>query len=109
MQLEVGACMGAFASCIPDALHIDLALTQRILQANPLAIGTAAVSLDGLCAGERGRTKQAAAEPGALLVSPIHQANGDRRLAVVVLCQTTQHLEAGQNAERAVEPTPVGD
>src|SRR5271165_3647037 len=109
MQLEVGSGVGALHPGLPDAVDVDVALAQSIFQADAIAVSPAPVGLNGLRPGKCGGTEEAAAKARALLVGPVHQANGDRRLAVEVLRQTTQHLETGEDAEAAVEPAAVGN
>ena len=86
-----------------------MALAQSVFQADSIAVGSAAVGLNGVGPGKCGGTEKAPAKARALLVGPIHQTNGDGRLAVVVLCQTAQHLETGEDAKAAVEPAAVGN
>ena len=109
MQLQVGRGVGPLHARIPDPLHVDMALAQSIFQADAVAVCSAAIGLYGVGPGKCGGTEEAAAEARALLVGPIHQANGDRRFAVVVLCQAAQHLETGEDPEAAVQPSAVGD
>ena len=109
MQFQIGAGMAALDGGVPDAVDVDVALAQRVFQADSVAVGAAAVGLDGVRSGKGGGAEEAAAEARAFLVGPIHQANGDGRLAVEVLRQTAQHLEAGEDAKAAVEPAAVGD
>ena len=52
------------------------------------------------------RSEQAAAEPGALLVGPVDQRDGDRRRAV--RGERSQQLQTRHHAERAVEPAALG-
>jgi hypothetical protein len=101
--------MGALGGRVSDLVDVDVALAQRILKADSVAVGTAAVGLDGVGSGKGGGAEEAAAEARPLLVGPIYQANGDGRLAVEVLCQTAEDLEGGENSETAVEPAAVGD
>jgi hypothetical protein len=78
-------------------------LGQRVGQLHALAIDQVRqLGLGVERAGRRRRAGQAAAEPRALLVGPVDQAQRHRRLAG--LARAPQHLEAGQHAERAVEP-----
>ncbi len=60
-------------------------------------------------AGKGRGAEQAPAEARAFLVRPIHQANRDGRPAVEVLCQAAQHLESGENAKGAIQPTAIGN
>ncbi len=83
-------------------------MPQGILEADAIAVGAAAVGLNTVRAGECGGPEEAAAEARALLVGPVHQANGDGRLAVEVLSQRAQHFECGENAQCAIEPAAVG-
>src|SRR6202041_2329732 len=68
MQLQVGAGLGVFLSRIADPVDVDLALPERVLQADSIAVCPAPVGLNGMCPGKRRGTEQAAAEPRALLV-----------------------------------------
>src|ERR1700685_3970725 len=62
MQLQVGAGLTAFLGRIADPVDIDLALSERILQADSIAICSAAVGLNAMRPGKRGGTEQATAE-----------------------------------------------
>src|ERR1700733_2197026 len=109
MQLQIGAGLAAFLARFSDLVDVDLALPERVLQPDSIAVCSTAVGLNAVCPGKGGRTEKATPEPRALLIRPIHQPNGNGGPAVEVLCEAAQHLETGENSERAVEPAAVGD
>ena len=58
-------------------------------------------------AGGGAGAEQRAAEAGALLVGPVDEAHGDRRLTL--LGQPPQHLDSAHDVQAAVEPAAVRD
>ena len=63
------------------------------------------IAVPGECRG----TEETAAKSRALLVRPIDQADGDRRLAVVLFRDAAQHRERGHHAESTVQPAAIGN
>ena len=59
-------------------------------------------------AGAGGGTKQTFAKPRAFFIRPVHQAHGDRRLAMILRVEAAQNFHARQHIQAAVEPAAVG-
>jgi hypothetical protein len=109
MQLQVGRGVSTLDAGFSDAIDVDMALPQSIFEADSIPVRSAAIGLYGVGPGKCRRTEKAAAKASPLLVGPVHQANGDRLFAVVVLGQATEHLEAGEDSQAAIEPTAIGN
>ena len=108
VQLQVGARPARVerAPRLEHAIDVDAVLGQRVGEARALAIDEVAHGVgDEAAAGAR-RPEQAAREARALFVGEVHdgQRDGWRRTAAVA----AERLDAGQHAERAVEPAAVG-
>ena len=77
-----------------------------VRQRDPLGIGPLAkLVLVGHRPGRRARPEERAAEARALLVGPADEPHGDRRLSI--LGDPPQHFGAGDDVQRAVQPTAV--
>ncbi len=104
MQLQVGRGVSPLHGRIPDAVDVDVALAQSIFEANTIAVRSAAIGLDGVGPGKCRGTEKAAAKASPLLVGPVHQANGDRRFAVVSPlpdCATPRNWRGPPGSHRA--------
>ena len=78
---------------------------ERVGQGDAVAVGQPAHGVGVERAGAGARAEQAAAEARALLVGPVDELERERaRLGG----ERAQHLERGDDAERAVEPAAVG-
>ena len=101
VQLEVGARALQLRARLVHLREVDVVAGDDVLE--PLAL--AVLEVADLVDVERARAgrgaEQAAPEARALLVGPVDEAQPDRPLAVGV---RAQHLERGEEPERAVEP-----
>ena len=93
----------------PILVDVDVAGGEGGFHGDAVAVGAGAVGGDGVRAGEGGGAEERAAEARAFLVGPVDQADGEGRAAVVVAGDGGEDFERGDDAERAVEPTAVGD
>jgi hypothetical protein len=106
VQLEVGGGVLELPARLDRAVEVDAVLAQCVRQRDPVAVGQPPqLVLVGHRAGRRRRAEQRAAEARALLVGPVDQAHGQRRLAL--LRDPPQHLDTGDDVEAAVEPAAV--
>ena len=81
-------------------------LGERVGQRDAVGVAPLAqLVLVGHRAGGGAGAEQRAAEARALLVGPVDEPHGDRRLAL--LGQPSQHLDAAHDVEAAVEPAAV--
>ena len=81
-------------------------LAERVRQRHAVAIDELReLVLVAHRARRRRRAEQRAAEARALLVGPVDEPHGHRRLAL--LGDPAQHLDPGQHVEAAVEPAAV--
>ena len=88
------------------AVEVDSVLGERVRERDPVGVAPLAqLVLIAHRPGGRGGAEERAAEPGALLVGPVHEPHGQRRRPV--LGDPPQHLDAGEHVEAAVEPAAV--
>src|SRR5581483_7440625 len=108
VQLEVGARAGELRAGVERTVEVDAVLPQRVLPADAVRVLPLA---DLVLVAHRPRSRrgaeQRAAEARPLLVGPVDEPHGHRRLAVGG--DPAQDLDAGDDVERAVEPAPVRD
>jgi hypothetical protein len=100
--VHVGLHVGHPGAGAVEPVDVDPVLSEDLGQAVALFVAEAAEHLEIERAHTGGRAEQAAAEPGALLVGPVDQGDGDRRRALGG--ERAQQLEPGHHAQRAVEP-----
>ena len=106
VQLEVGGGVLELRARVERAVEVDAMLGERGRQGD--AVGVAPLAqLVLVChrTGGRAGAEQRAAEARTLLVGPVDEAHGDRRLAL--RGQAPQHLDAAHDVEAAVEPAAV--
>ncbi len=105
VQFEVGCSVPLLLGGVAQAVDLDAAGAQGVLKRDAVAVGSAPVGLDGVIAGERRGTKEAAAKASPFLVGPVHDAKGAGRAAVVAGGERLQGFERDDYAEAAVQPT----
>ena len=106
VQLEIGDGAFELAARVERRVELDPVLAQCVRKRDPVCVlPCAQLFLVGHRAGGRGRAEERAPEPGSLLVGPVDEPHGDRRRSF--LGDPTQHLEAGDDIERAVQPAAV--
>ena len=88
------------------SVEVDAVCGERVRERDPVGVATSAQL--GLVAhrpaGRRG-AEERAAEPGALLVGPVHEPHRQRQCPL--LRDAPHHLDAGEDVEAAVEPAAV--
>jgi hypothetical protein len=107
VQLQISSGISPLQSGFPDSFYVNSALPQSFFQTNSIAIRALAICLDSMGPSKRRRAEEAPAKTRTLLIGPINQANGNRRLAVKILHKTAQHLEAGEKPQASVQPTAI--
>ena len=90
-------------------IDLDATAPKCVFQLHAIAIRAAAIRCDGVRSRECGGAKQAAAKTRALFIGPIHQPDGDGRLAMELVGEAAQHFKAGQHVKAAIKPAAVGN
>ena len=108
VQFEIGGGILEFLAALLHALEIHADLLQRVRQSDAVLVLQAARLVHVEVARAGGRAEQALAEARAFFVGPIHQADGDGRLALVLGVDAAENFHPGQHVEAAVEPAAVG-
>ena len=108
VEFKIGGRIAQLFAAVLNALEINADLLQRVRQRDAVLVlePSSLVHVEGPGAG--GRAEQALSEACALLVRPIHEADGDGRLAVVLRADAPENLHARQHIQAAVQPAPVG-
>ena len=106
VQLEVRRGVRELRARAERAVEVDAVLAQRVRQRDPVAVvQRAQLVLVAHRAGRGRRAEERAAEARALLVGPVDEPHGHRRLAL--RGDAPQHLDAREHVQAAVEPAAV--
>ncbi len=87
VELQIGGRALELLARVERMIEIDTELAQGVREGDPASV------------------LQRAAEARALLVGPVDEPDGERRLPVC--CDAPQHLDAGHHVQAAVEPAAV--
>ena len=107
VELEVGGGAAQAAAGLEHAVEAHAAARQHVGHRLAVAVAQATSDFEVEASRRGARAEQAQPEARAFLVGPVDQAHGDRGHAL--RRDASQHLEARQHVERAVEPPAVGD
>ena len=109
VELEVGRRRRSLAAALLDPLEVDADVPQRVRQADALLVDEPPRLVEVEVAGAGRGAEEALAKAGSLLVGPVDHADGDGWLPGVLRTDPPEHLDAGKQAEAAVEPAAVGN
>ena len=108
VQLEVSECALELLPCIQRPVEVDAVRGDCVGKRHAVRVAELPqLVLVGHRAGRRARPEERAAETRALLVGPVHEPHGHRRLAL--LGDPPQHLDARHDVQGPVEPAAVRD
>ena len=93
MEFQVSRGFLLFLLRFWKAVDFDSASAERVFETDAVFIRAAAIRFNRGCAGKSGGAQQAAPEASAFFISPIDEANGDGRLAVIFLSEAAQNFE----------------
>jgi hypothetical protein len=106
VELEIRRRILELRASLERAVEVDAVGRERVGKCHSLGVPPPAqLVLVVHRAGGRTGAEQAAPETRALLVRPVDEPYGDRRLTIGG--DSAQHLDAGHDVERAVEPASV--
>ena len=107
VQLQVGRGVLLLARRFGKTVDRKAAARNGVFQADAVFVRAPAIGIDAGSSGEGRRSQQAAAKARAFFVGPIHQANGHRRPAVILLRESPQHFQARHDVQAPIQPSAV--
>ena len=105
VQFDVAIRVRKARSRLVHAVHIHTMSRQCLDRACAVRIAQTPHDLEVEDTGRRSRAHKAEPETGALLVSPVHKGDGDRRLRSGR--HSAEYLEGGKHAKTTIKPAAV--
>src|SRR5713226_10256353 len=105
MQFEICCGVLLFLLGIRESVDLYSTASQRVFQFHAVAVSAVPVRFNGMRSGKCRRTQQTAAKTCTFFISPIHEADFDRRTPAELFVNSAQHFETCEHVERTIEPT----
>src|ERR1700688_1483856 len=107
MQFEICGGILTFLFRVGESIHFNAATSQRVFHFYSVAVGANTISGNGMSARKRRRSQQAASEPRAFFIGPVHQTYGNRWPPVEFRSKTAKHFERGHHIQSTIEPPAI--